>query len=415
MSAVAHEFASTTTGGAIETGAAQAQHESKKRQAWMNRIADVCESAAGGDLEVRLLNVDVDGDLARMIYSINALLDYTDAFVREAKAVLDCSAHGRHFRRVVLRGMNGAFRQGSEVINSGAQQMQNNSEQLAQSQARRLQMADEFDSTVKDVTNAVAATASKMQATSTTLSEAARSTSSQSSAAMDSSAHAVENVRNVADSTGQLQDAISRIDLEVQDSAKIVKRAVSQAGQAKDIVAGLEESSSNIDSVVETITSISKQTELLALNAAIEAARAGDAGRGFAVVAAEVRKLAEETRNATQHAKREIGSVQTATNSAVGSISEFSETVGQLNETTSSIASLVSDQQQSTGVINSNVSEVASRIENVTDNIRQASTEAAETARSADTMLESANELSDDASTLSESVERFLLSIRSDQ
>jgi methyl-accepting chemotaxis protein len=39
------------------------------------------------------------------------------------------------------------------------------------------------------------------------------------------------------------------------------------------------------------------QTNILALNAAIEASRAGEHGKGFAVVAAEVRRLAELSKN----------------------------------------------------------------------------------------------------------------------
>lgn len=59
--------------------------------------------------------------------------------------------------------------------------------------------------------------------------------------------------------------------------------------------------------IASTIKGIAAQTNLLALNATIEAARAGDAGRGFAVVAQEVKKLASQTRLATEEAAGMMG------------------------------------------------------------------------------------------------------------
>lgn len=57
-----------------------------------------------------------------------------------------------------------------------------------------------------------------------------------------------------------------------------------------------------LSEIVTTIQNIATRINLLALNAEIEAARAGDAGHGFAVVAGEVKRLAADTRTATEHA-----------------------------------------------------------------------------------------------------------------
>ncbi|OPX42175.1 methyl-accepting chemotaxis protein McpB [Ruminiclostridium hungatei] len=57
----------------------------------------------------------------------------------------------------------------------------------------------------------------------------------------------------------------------------------------------LQKTSREIAHILETVSNISKQTQLLALNATIESARAGEHGKGFAVVASEIHKLADDT------------------------------------------------------------------------------------------------------------------------
>ncbi|MDV6377273.1 methyl-accepting chemotaxis protein [Sporosarcina sp. GW1-11] len=84
-----------------------------------------------------------------------------------------------------------------------------------------------------------------------------------------------------------------------------------------------------IQQVIQTITSISEQTNLLALNASIEAARAGEHGKGFAVVAAEVRKLSEDTHQATGRVRDLLGRIEAGTatsDSKMGHTLELSKT-----------------------------------------------------------------------------------------
>ncbi|HEX3467959.1 MAG TPA: methyl-accepting chemotaxis protein [Candidatus Elarobacter sp.] len=102
---------------------------------------------------------------------------------------------------------------------------------------------------------------------------------------------------------------------ETIDDMRAIQRGVADAS-AK--IRELGELSVKIGVVIETIDTLTDQTNLLALNAAIEAARAGEHGRGFAVVADEVRTLAESASQQTKEIGGLIVEVQQRTREAVG-------------------------------------------------------------------------------------------------
>ncbi|WP_005035949.1 methyl-accepting chemotaxis protein [Holophaga foetida] len=89
----------------------------------------------------------------------------------------------------------------------------------------------------------------------------------------------------------------------------------------------LSEQTSQIGTILGTVSEIAGQTNLLALNAAVEAARAGEHGRGFAVVASEIRKLADQSKHALERIGTMVSQIQRATNTTVMTAEEGSKRV----------------------------------------------------------------------------------------
>lgn len=128
-----------------------------------------------------------------------------------------------------------------------------------------------------------------------------------------------------------------------------------------ELILELSEYIQQIGSIIGLVEDIAEQTNMLALNAAVEAARAGEHGKGFAVVAGEIRKLADESKQATTKIASLINDIQHTTNSTVMATEEGSKEI-------ESGVKLASNIEENFNVLNNTLSTLMKFIENVSFN-----------------------------------------------
>ena len=131
-----------------------------------------------------------------------------------------------------------------------------------------------------------------------------------------------EKVKDISDETRKIGTASI---LAVSELNERTRESLKMAHEINTDICDLSDSSKEIEKIIEVIKSISDQTSLLSLNASIEAARVGEAGKGFTVVANEIKKLSDQSKEATMMIASIINNIQNKTKNTVDLVKKANE------------------------------------------------------------------------------------------
>lgn len=206
----------------------------------------------------------------------------------------------------------------------------------------------------------------------------ARNISDSGNQLADGAATQAASVEELSASISEINNQLAMTAGNADEANRLTVDAKSMADkgnlQMNDMLVAIDDigiSSRSISNIIKVINEIAFQTNILALNAAVEAARAGQHGKGFAVVADEVRNLASRCAKAAQETTDIIEGSMTNVDAGTRLARETANALKDIKDGVEKVAALVSDiaaasEKQSTALemLNQGISQVSNVVQN---------------------------------------------------
>lgn len=184
--------------------------------------------------------------------------------------------------------------------------------------------------------------------------------------------HSNEGAMRIVNEAERVHEITNTVEEQGKDNIRLVvegndnmNKLFTQMEKVMDVFNGFEQSmqevqteTSNIMAFTKMISDIADQTNLLALNASIEAARAGEHGKGFAVVANEVRKLAEQSKDALVHIRSKVTEIVDRMEQLSTTMKQEAIIVGETQEMTTYTKAFFEEIEQSEQALFTNMSAI---------------------------------------------------------
>jgi len=354
-----------------------------------NIAADVKRMSDTGDLSIRA-TVKTKDEIGQVGNAINAMLENVAQPVQALSKVAETIANGdlRQEVNVNAKGdinnLIGSFKTMTTNLKDVIGKIREGANETASA-------AEELSSSAEEVNASVEETSSTIQQ----IAEGSSTAANQTNLVLEETKKAGDAAQTGQHAAADVSSKMGVIKTTTQDGAYKIEK--------------LGEKSKEIGNIVNTINQISEQTNLLALNAAIEAARAGEAGRGFAVVADEVRKLAEESGNATTQIRDLIAGIQ---NEIDGAVKSMADNTSQVDEGSHGVEEAVKAFELLPSIVdsvNNAANEVASVAQENASGSEEASSAMEEVSASMQQVSSSAQQLTTVADEMKTLVAQFTL------